>query len=223
MYVAFELFVAFESIYVLYGNQSLCEFLYVNVFSVLIYRPNRWCTWKRVNNSFIIHQSKLVPKKYVVYVGEWRWTVFQFLIPFWSISTFKLDHLYASLLMWRGLGVGWAFVRYLLRVNYILFGKTCHWCKVSLKHTPFPLKIFLDLHNTLDIGETKKKIVKGIICIVYRCIWKKRNKVSFSNTLVKVEEILEDIDLLGIFTWKIDDIWKSNGRIGLISMLISNI
>ncbi|XP_076883362.1 uncharacterized protein LOC143532102 [Bidens hawaiensis] len=73
------------------------------------------------------------------------------------------------------------------------------WCKI---HQFFGSSIrdLVEFHNTIALSQVKKEVFQGIIFIACWRIWKARNELFFENKPVILEEIIEDVKVLG-FLW----------------------
>ncbi|KAJ0801471.1 putative reverse transcriptase zinc-binding domain-containing protein [Helianthus annuus] len=73
------------------------------------------------------------------------------------------------------------------------------WCKIP-NIFAFYLKDLLHIFKDLDVSEKKKEVVQGIILIGCWSLWRARNNAKFSNTPIRIENILSEIKALG-FLW----------------------
>ncbi|XP_022020207.1 uncharacterized protein LOC110920297 [Helianthus annuus] len=73
------------------------------------------------------------------------------------------------------------------------------WCKIP-SILAFSTRDLLDFHTVLSGSERKKEAVQGIIIISCWCLWRARNNVGFSNSPIKIENILSEVKALG-FLW----------------------
>ncbi|XP_022003080.1 uncharacterized protein LOC110900500 [Helianthus annuus] len=72
------------------------------------------------------------------------------------------------------------------------------WCKIPNIYA-FYLKDLLSIFKDLDATEKKKEAVQGIILIRCWSLWRARNNAKFSNTPIRIENILSEIKALGFF------------------------
>ncbi|XP_076890778.1 uncharacterized protein LOC143541995 [Bidens hawaiensis] len=70
------------------------------------------------------------------------------------------------------------------------------WCKVH-RFFGFSIRDLVELHNIVSLSLVKKEVFQGIIFIACWRIWKARNELIYEDKPVIVEEIIEDVKVLG--------------------------
>ncbi|XP_076913782.1 uncharacterized protein LOC143572521 [Bidens hawaiensis] len=73
------------------------------------------------------------------------------------------------------------------------------WCKVH-RFFGFSIRDLVEFHNIVALSKVKKEVFQGIIFIACWRIWKARNELIYENKPVIVEDIIEDVKVLG-FLW----------------------
>ncbi|MFS8023898.1 hypothetical protein Hanom_Chr16g01456911 [Helianthus anomalus] len=53
--------------------------------------------------------------------------------------------------------------------------------------------------KSLNVSERKKEAVQGIIMVTCWSLWRARNNVRFSNSLIRIENIISDVKVLSFF------------------------
>ncbi|XP_076918379.1 uncharacterized protein LOC143578784 [Bidens hawaiensis] len=149
-----------------------------------------------VSNRYVLDWSRWVPRKCQIFI--WRAvlnriptlealqnrniTVDSDICRLCSSAKETVDHLFAC-----------------CSVAAMVWSWVSSWCKVY-QFFGFSIKDLVELHNIVALPHAKKEVLQGIIFIGCWRIWKARNELIFENKSVSLEEIIEDIKVLG-FMW----------------------
>ncbi|XP_076881447.1 uncharacterized protein LOC143529564 [Bidens hawaiensis] len=84
-------------------------------------------------------------------------------------------------------------------VAAVVWEHVSRWCKIP-PIFGFSVRDLLELYKTIEIGETKKEALHGIVIMACWRIRKAGNEKVFNSKVVNLEEIIGDIKSLG-FLW----------------------
>ncbi|XP_022003381.1 uncharacterized protein LOC110900826 [Helianthus annuus] len=87
------------------------------------------------------------------------------------------------------------------KVVAVIWQRVSRWGRIP-NISAFSFKDLLETHKYVNVGETKKKAVQGIIIMASWYLWKARNKSVFSAANVKAEDVFYDIRSMGFLCFK---------------------
>ncbi|XP_021991601.1 uncharacterized protein LOC110888381 [Helianthus annuus] len=95
----------------------------------------------------------------------------------------------------------------------VLWQHVSAWCKVQSIFI-FSVRDWVEVHNLLGLQEPEKSYFHGIMYIGIWSLWRARNKSTFQNRRMQVEEVISEVKTLGF-------LWLKN-RLKLKSLSLEN-